>query len=413
MADHVLARACEWLERKSAGTGSLLPIHQDRQPLFSAWSGERAIREGLKASVWVYACVRRLMIEAASVPWIVQARRGDTWERVPGHPLEALIEFPNDHMSRHQLISIVVAHLELVGNALLSKVRADVRGRRGVVAELWPLDPSHIKPIPSRTDFIAGYEWSSEGVVQRFDARDVVHLLYPDPGNPYWGLAPLQAAAAVVDTDVEAVRWNKAALQNRAVPDGVFSFREPLTLEQWEQARDEVRAQYFGADNARTPWVLGGGATFQQLGLSPAEMDFIASRKLHREEIAAVFGVPLPMIGIFEGRDVGDIKAARRIFWEDTIIPLLDDIRDALNTSLVPEFGDPTELFLTYDLSGVAALREDAGAKAQAASQLFGIGVPLDQLARLLDLEIEVPADLVGRSFLGASYLPLGGPGTE
>src|SRR5690606_41526126 len=35
---------------------------------------ERAIKYGLKASVWVYACVRKIATAAASVPWIVERR---------------------------------------------------------------------------------------------------------------------------------------------------------------------------------------------------------------------------------------------------------------------------------------------------------------------------------------------------
>ena len=91
-------------------------------------------------------------------------------------------------------------------------------------------------------------------------------------------------------------------------------------------------------DNAHTPWVLGAGANWQQMSLSPAEMDFINSRKFTREEICTIFQVPPPMIGIQDRMTYNNIETARKIFWMDTVTPLLEDIKDCFNLSLTPEF---------------------------------------------------------------------------
>jgi len=388
-------------EMKSVTTGQLLPVWQSGKPIWTDWSTDKAVREGYKASTWVYACIHRIMKAVASVPWVVSRRtKAGEWEVVPGHPLEELLKKPNPYMSGQDLIERMTAHLYLGGNALWTKIRV-----RGAVVELWPIGPDGIKPVPSQKNFIERYEYERDGVKHSIKPEDIVHVMFIDPANPYWGMSPLQAGARTVDTDVEAVTWNKVALQNRAITDGVFSFKEPLTREQWEEARKQVREQHQGADNARTPWVLGGDATWHQMSLSPAEMDFIESRKMTREEICAIFQVPPPMVGIYDHATLANIETARKIFWLDTVIPFLEDLQSAFNLALTPEFGD--DLMLEFDVSNVEAIQENYHDKIETAKTLWAMGVPFNQINQQLELGFnDIPGGDQG--YLPMSLLPAG-----
>ena len=388
-------------EMKSVTTGQLLPVWQSGKPIWTDWSADKAVRDGFKASTWVYACIHRIMKAVASVPWVVSRRtKAGEWEVVPGHPLEELLKRPNPYMSGQDLIERMTAHLYLSGNALWTKIRA-----RGAVVELWPIGPDGIKPVPSQKKFIERYEYEKDGVKHSIKPEDIIHVMFIDPANPYWGMSPLQAGARIVDTDVEAVTWNKVALQNRAITDGVFSFKEPLTREQWEEARRQVREQHQGADNARTPWVLGGDATWHQMSLSPAEMDFIESRKMTREEICAIFQVPPPMVGIYDHATLANIETARKIFWLDTVIPFLEDLQSAFNLALTPEFGD--DLMLEFDVSNVEAIQENYHDKIETAKTLWAMGVPFNQINQQLELGFDdIPGGDIG--YLPMSLLPAG-----
>lgn len=384
MANPILraAKAMQTSDVKRMIAAPPVPRYQDGKPQWSEWDTDNAIKEGFKRSTWVYACVWRIMRAAASVPWVVNRRVGGKWEPVPGHPLELLLETPNPFMSRQDLIERTASHLYLGGNALWQKVTA-----RKIVAELWPMDVGGIKPVPSQTDFIARYEYRRGDVVRNYKPDEVIHFAFTDPANPYWGMSPLQAAARTVDTDVEAVRWNKVALQNRAITDGVFTFGAPLTKEQWEEARDMIRKQHQGADNARTPWVLGGDAKWQPMSLSPAEMDFIESRRMTREEICSVFGVPPVLVGIFDQATLANAETSVRLFWRETVIPFLTDVQGVLQRSLVPAFGN--DLWLTFDTSGVTALQESTEGKVKTAVELWKAGMPWDRIVEMLDMEVQ------------------------
>ena len=161
-----------------------------------------------------------------------------------------------------------------------------------------------------------------------------------------------------------------------------------------------VREQHQGMENARTPWVLGAGAQWTQMSLSPVEMDFLNSRKFNREEICSIFQVPPPIVGIMDTSTYNNIETARKIFWQDTIIPLLEDIKDNFNLGLTPEFGQGIEL--SYDVSNIQALQISNQEKITNAKNLFSMGVPFN----MINQKLELGFDEIEGGDLG--YLPSG-----
>jgi len=371
---------------------------------FKEWDSEAATRDGMKASSWVFACIYRLAKSAASARWVAERRVGDVWEPQPTSPLQLLIDNPNPFTTRQQYMERVVMSLYLAGNSLSSKVEM-----RGVPVELWNIFPHTISPIAGDSskgeDFISHYEFKDGNNKRRLEPDEVVHAMFTDPADMMWGMSPLQAAARTVDTDNEAVTFNKIALQNRAISDGVFSFDKSLTQTQWEDARSQVREQHQGSKNARTPWVLGGGARWSQMSMTPAEMDFLESRKFTREEICSVFQTPPPLVGIYDNATLANIQIARLIFWEDTIIPLLDDLQGVFTLSIAQQFGQ--EWRLRYDVSHISVLLQNFAKKMEIANSLWAKGVPMSTINKRLSLGLEeFPGWDVG--YMGSGLLPTG-----
>jgi HK97 family phage portal protein len=382
--------------KKSFPFSQLQPTWLNNQPKWNDWSTERAIKEGYKVSTYVYACINAISKASASVPWkVYKKNRQGIWEEVEGHPLQLLIDKPNAFHSRKDLIERMTLNLYLGGNAYFTKVRAN-----NIVAELWSMPSDKMKIIPSKNDFIAAYLYEADGVKKEIPPRDMIHNLFIDPSNPYIGMSPLQAGARAVDTDVEAVAWNKVSLQNRAVTDGTFTFEQHLTKEQWEEARAMVREQHQGADNAHTPWILGAGAKWQPMSLSPQEMDFIESRRFTRSEICSIFQVPPPIVGIYDDATLANIETARKIFWLDTVIPYLEDIKNCFNQSLTPDFG--TDIELSFDVSNIEAIQTNLTEKLTNAKQLWSMGVPFNDINQRLELGFD---EIEGGD---TGYLPTG-----
>lgn len=396
--DNVQFKLYEMSMKAMQAPGSI-PLPLSKSAIWTNWSSEKAVKEGYKANVYVYSCIMKKARAVASVPWYVYRQNADgTWDKEVNHPLEMLIDRPNPFMSRTDLMERLVINLDLAGNSLFKKVMY-----RGNTLELFPIGPDGITPVPDDNEFIKEYEYVVNGQKHTIDPAEIMHAMYIDPANVYWGVAPLQVAAKTVDTDTEAVTWNKVSLQNRAVSDGAFTFEQPLTREQWLDARTQIREQHQGSRNARAPWVLGGGASWQAMSLSPVDMDFVEGRKMTREEICTVFDVPPPIVGILDKANYSNMKEARRVFWLDTIVPLLENIKNILNRSLNPEYGQGIEI--DFDLSNVEALQENFKEKIESAKTLWTMGVPFNQINQRLELGFdEVDGGEIG--FLPASVMP-------
>ena len=378
----------------------MLPAYKQGRAVQSEWNYENAVRYGYKKSATVYSCINLIAKSAASVPWKTYKRNAKgTWEEVLDHPLTLLLEKPNPFMSQKDFIERMTHSLYLGGNAIFTKVR----GTQNAVVELWYLSQDAIKPVPDQQKFISHYEYNAEGIRRNVETKDIIHNQFLDPTNIFWGIAPIKAAAEVIDTDNEAIAWNRYSMQQRAISDGAFILDQHLTQEQWTEARQQIADMHTGAENGRAFWVLGAGAQWQPMSLSPAEMDFIQSRKINREEICSIFGVPPVMIGYYENATLANIETGRKIFWLDTIIPYLTDIRNCLNATLAAEYG--TDIRLDFDTSLVEAIQANITDKITNASSLFAMGVPFNEINKKLDLGFdEVPGGNIG--FLPSNLLP-------
>jgi HK97 family phage portal protein len=393
-------------EQKSVPTPSLIP-RQSQHPEWRDWSTQHAFREGYRASTWVYDAIEIRRRAVASVPWHVEVRNGDDWERAPDHPLAQLLSSPNPDFSQRQMIGRLVQWLDLGGNVYWLKVRG---GRRRAPVEMWPVMPDAMRVIPGGSSsgrMVAGYRYEWDNVRTDFPAEDVTHFTYPNPGDFYYGMSPLRAAGMAVDIDTEAERFQKVSLQNRGIPDGVFTLGgEAVGREEWEQARQQVREQYQTKDSFRAPWVVAH-AKWEQMSLSPADLDYIESRGFTRVEILSAFSVPPPLVGIYDDATLANIESARRIFWLEGIVPLLEEIRDQMTQALVPEFGSVNDLRIVYDTSNVEALREKFDEKVKSAQALWAMGVPFNEINQRLELgfdEDSVPGGEMG--FVSAGLLP-------
>ncbi len=344
--------------------------------LWSIWQASKAVRDGFENNVYVYACVDKRSKAASSVP-LTSTRNEKPY---PDSRLLKLLKAPNPEMSESDLLEFIVANLDLCGNAYFKIVKSGT----GVPLELWPLEAGEIEPQRAKNadKFITHYRYRGTKTLK---AEEVLHFKYNHPIERMTGIAPLKPAGNSVDVDNEAASWQKISYQNRGVPDGIFTLDGEIGPEEYEEARRQVKLEY--TQNGREPWVLAN-AKFQQLSLNPVELDFINSRKMTRSEICTAFGVPEPMIGIYENATLANIETARKIFWLDTIIPLLNLIQDQIMLKLSPQFN--TDEVISFDFSNVPALQESYKEKLEEARLLHELGVPLTEINERLELGLKV-----------------------
>lgn len=365
---------------KSVSGPEMVPRSINGQTVSSRWTVEVASREALKKTTWVYVAIAKVATSLASAPLLVTDALGN---ELPNHPLQLLFNSPNEFTSQQDMVERLTYHLLLSGNGILSKNRGGLDAP-ATTLELWNVNPDHIAPVASDVDFISHYLYQLGSDKRVCANQDIVHVQLTDPEQPFWGLSPLHPSARVVDAETAAVDWNRVALNNRAVADGALVYDYDLSREQWLEARYQLREQHMGSDNARIPFVFGNSAKWQQLALTPVEMDFIESRRMTREEIVSTFGVPPILVGILDRATYSNYETARKAFWRDTIVPLSRNVADALTLAFNPDY--PQDIRVTFDFSDNEVLSQLDPDNIDIAEKLWGMGVPFDLINERLRL---------------------------
>ena len=194
--------------------------------------------------------------------------------------------------------------------------------------------------------------------------EDVVWLRYFNPLDEYAGLSPIAAVRLSADIGMDALRAGRNALTNDSAPGMFIETSDSPTDEEVKEFYDRWESRYRGPENVRRPALLSAGMKAANLGFSPREMEHMQSLRWSLEDVARVYGVPKAMMGDIERLTFSNFVTARRVFWEDTIVPQLMFYQEALNQRLLPNIGDPS-LHIEFDTSVVEALRESENDKAR------------------------------------------------
>jgi len=275
---------------------------------FSQYKVNTATTEAYNQLELVYRCVNIISNQLSALDIKVYDKAG---EEVPGHPIELLLWRPNKFMPPSDFKTLIWSHLELTGSAYLL-YQDD---------SLLPLYPDKVEIIPSRVggEYIAGYKYDNK---ENFTTDEVIHLKYIDPKDGLVGVPPLQSCYRHVDIAKAMDLWNYNSFKNRTVPDlALLLNNDTITETDLSAIKNSVARQSAGAANARKPMILPKIHKVEKLGMTAVEMDFIAGRKASQEAISVAFGVPLPMLGIYDNGTFSNVESANKDFWENTLLP--------------------------------------------------------------------------------------------
>lgn len=337
------------------------------QPVYTDEKYDRMVQQANNRNIWVYASVRAIARSAASIPLVVYQKdsKGELSE-AKNHPLQLLLDRPNEEQSANDFMESWVAFLMLAGNAY---VEMNGPSEKGPPKELWLWRPDRTTIIPG-VEGIESLRYLVNGAEIDIPYERALHTKFFHPTNDYYGLTPLQVAMRTIDMDNSTTDWNTTLVQNYGAPGGILHAPTDANIPrpQLQRIQRTLRRMFGGKGNVGKTHLLEGGLTWQQMGLSPKDMDFIDSRKMTREEICAVFGVPPQLVGIQENSTYSNYAEARQSFYQDTVLPTLDKIVSTINQRVSPLYGQ--NIVVGYDKTQIEALQESSDAKYERLSKV-------------------------------------------
>jgi len=246
------------------------------------------------ANADVYACTRVLCDAAASAPLIVYRRLADGNRRRAANRTADLLRAPAEGSTQANLVSTMLAHLLLHGNAFVGKYK-DAEGR---VEQLLPLAPDRVQ-VERRHGRVVFSITDERGRQSEHGLEDLIHVKGLSTDGLV-GLSPIAQMRAALETS-NAVRGAATALfANGARPSGILKLSGQVSHEQLEELRMTWTARHSDS-RAGGIAVLSGGIDFLPIGMPADDAEFVAARKLSATEIARAFRIPPWMIGAEDG----------------------------------------------------------------------------------------------------------------
>lgn len=254
-------------------------------------------KTALRASA-VWACIRLLAGDLASVPLILYRRRDNGKERADSHPLYAVLhDAPNDEIDSFRFVELMMTWLLTWGNAY-AEVVADEDGR---VRALWPLAPWLVMPERARPNGQVVYRVQLPEGGQAVLPRDqILHVA----GLGYDGLvgySPIRVAAReAIGLALATQEYGARFFSQGARPGIVLEHPGRLSDKARENLRQSWEALHGGLSRSHRVAILEEGMKLSTFGVPPEDSQFVETRKFQVTDIARIFGVPPHMIGDHE-----------------------------------------------------------------------------------------------------------------
>ena len=290
---------------------------------------------------WLFGAISLIANSVAAVEWSAyqELKRGETKD-LDDHPILDLLDHPNPFQTKYQFMLLLQTYLGLIGEAFIVLNFSRLR----IPGEMWLAPPGNMNIMPSPEKYISHYEYKRGPTTLRLEIPEVIHIMDPNPANPYRGTGAARAISTDIDAEYYASRYQQRLFYNDATPGLIMEFPDMPPKEERENIRTEFLETHQGWRNARRPAFLWGGAKANTIALAPKDMEYSNLRNATKKIILGAFHIPDSLIGASEVGSRARAEADEYIFGKYTIAPALMRIREALNEGLCSFFDKTLKL---------------------------------------------------------------------
>jgi HK97 family phage portal protein len=377
-----------------------VPYAARRSDVAYPWStptGQEAQMRAMGAVGTLFAIVNRTSTAVAAVNWRLfrKAASGRAEDRVEvtRHAALDLLDNPNPFCTRQELFEVGQQHVDLTGEGWWVVARNPAAPL--LPLELWPVRPDRMTPVPSPTDYLAGYVYTGpEGQRIPLARGDVIFVRMPNPLDPYRGMGPVQSILATLESNSAMIEWNRNFFRNSAEPGGIIEVEKRLSDDEFTEMNTRWAEQHRGVSNAHRVAVIEQGKWIDR-NVSQRDMQFIEGLGVSKDLIREAFGMPKFAVGDVSDVNRATAEASKAWFAEQITVPRLERWQQALNSDLLPMFG-PGAAGLEFDYDtpvteDEAAENAELTAKSNAAKTFIEVGFTALSVVEALGL----PATLV------------------
>jgi len=316
------------------------------------------------SAVWAAVNLKATTIASMGLHFYRMSPSGRTKDTT--HHLARLFSFrPNRYQTPIEFWETVGLNLYLSGNAYCRIAR----NGSGEIISIMPLMSSQMDvELLNNGDVV--YTYSSGTDVLAIAPSNIWHIKLTSNGIK--GLSPLQYAANAIGMAISGEEWSSNVVGNGGKPTGVLMYDKVLTAQQREQLRDHFKSLREGpSDSLMT---LEAGMKYEQISLSPQDVQLLEARRFQIEDIARFFNVPSVMINDTSGGTVwgSGIQQIIEGWYKLALRAEAERFEASIRAHLIPE-RDRESLSVEFDFDEL--LRSSFEARVETGSQAVNNGL--------------------------------------
>jgi HK97 family phage portal protein len=301
----------------------------------------------------VMACTMILSEDVAKLPvrvWHRTANGGK--ELAPTQPLDKLLRQPNAWQTRMEFMEQMQASLVLRGNAFAPILRS-VDGTPTALVAVHPDRVTLYEAPDSRWYWAVARSGLHETAALRdfsllIPAEDMLHVKTVSTWNSLLGASRISMLRETVGLAMSLDQHMARFTSQGGRASGILKSPKRLSDTAIAHMRNEWAEQQAGWRNAGKPLILEEGTEWEQLQMTMADAEFLASRRYQLEDIARGFRVPLHKLGIADATAGPALVQRDQSYLNDVISTYCDLWKLRLERT----FGlDGDEYFIEFDYS--------------------------------------------------------------
>lgn len=314
----------------------------------------------------VFACVNLKANAMAILPIKLYVITEKGKEEHKSHTLYRLLrKEPNPNLTAFEWKKMISQDLDLRGNHYAQLIKNGL----GEIVAIYPLkaDLMTVSYVLKNNNKEKIYNYNGTLI----PADRILHLIDIPDSEGLVGISRIAYARNTLEFANNAATHGNKLFRNQATPSGAFTNPSELSDTAFERLKTQLEEKYSGLENSGKPLLLEGGLTFSPISISNSDSQWLESRKLNRENIGAIFGVPTSMLNDSTATSYGNLEQKYLEFQTNTILPVLIAIEEKSEQKLLTKKEKET-LIIKFKLD--ALLRADAKTKGEYYKNMWGIG---------------------------------------
>ncbi len=342
-------------------------FHSDNTRYLDLFSSRGSVSVGNAQKIAdVFACINLKANAMAIMPLKLYIVTDNGKKEHKEHTLYRLLrKEPNPILTAFEWKKMISQDLDLRGNHYTQIVKNGL----GEIVALYPLkaDLMKVSYILKNNNKEKIYDYNGTLI----SSDRILHIIDIPDNEGLVGISRIAYSRQTLEFANNTATHGNKLFKNQATPSGAFTHPTVLSPDAFTRLKESLADKYSGLENSGKPILLEDGLTFTPITINNSDAQWLESRKLNRENIGAIFGVPTSMLNDSTATSYGNLEQKYLEFQTNTVLPVSIAIEEKSEQKLLTN-KEKQNLIIKFQFN--ALLRADVKTKGEYYKNMWGIG---------------------------------------